>query len=90
MSATADPRAIRPSGPLTIADVVEFHSTIRTHLDQEGPVALDLSAVEQVDTAGLQAIVAAAKTGRVTVGVMSESVRQAAELVGLAAVVAAR
>lgn len=83
MSATANPQSVQPSRHLTIADVVDFRSTLHTQLAQGAPVVLDLSAVEQIDSAGLQLLVAAVRTGRVTIGAMNETVAQAVRQVGL-------
>ena len=83
MSATANPQSVQPLRHLTIADVVAVRATLHAQLAQGAPVVLDLSAVEQIDSAGLQLLVAAVRTGRVTIGAMNETVRDAARQVGL-------
>ncbi len=83
MSDSANPSDLKPTGPFTIAEVAEVRSQLQSRLAQGGPVTLDLSSVERVDTAGLQLIVAAARTGRVAIEQTNEAVRKAAQDVGL-------
>lgn len=75
--------SLKPSGALTIAEVAEFRSMLVSRLVQDGPVIVDLSAVDAIDTAGLQVLAAAKRTGRLTIEQANESVRKTAQAVGL-------
>jgi len=71
-----------PTNDLTIFEATEFRNSLVTLLSQEGPVSLDLSHVQQMDSSCMQILLAAHRTGRLTVVGLSEQIRQKAMLVG--------
>ncbi len=50
-------------GELTISTVAEIKNTLGTALDKPGNLVVDLGNVEELDTAGLQLMLAAARYG---------------------------
>lgn len=76
---------LKPSGTLTIVEVAEFRSTRVDRLSHEGSITLDVARVNRVDTAGLQVILAAARSGQVTVEGASDEVRTTMHGVGVRA-----
>lgn len=50
------------SGRLTIAEVAGLHETLKAAVAASNELEIDLSAVEKIDTAGLQLLVAAQQT----------------------------
>lgn len=88
MSAT-DCRSVRLEGPLTIYTAAETKPDLLARLDPPGVLALDLSAVDEIDCAGLQLLVLAAGEvrragGRLCLDACSEVVHEALVLGGLA------
>lgn len=51
------------NGELTISTVTEIKTTLSTALDQPGNLVVDLGNVEELDTAGLQLMLAASRYG---------------------------
>ena len=70
------------TGELTIAVAAELKAKVATWLSDARVITLDLSGVNRVDCAGLQVVVAAARTGRVTLRSMSSAVHRAMETIG--------
>ena len=70
------------TGELTIAVAAEVKAKVATWLSGNRVITLDLSSVSRVDCAGLQVIIAAARTGRVTLRSISSAVHRAMEIVG--------
>jgi anti-anti-sigma regulatory factor len=64
-----------PTNDLTIFEAMDFRNTLVTLLSQEGPVIVDLSHVHQVDTSCMQILLAAHRSGRLTVAGISEQFR---------------
>ncbi len=79
------PQVLALSGDVTIFEVASFLDalvtlvTLRTNGD---PVELDLSGVERMDTAGIQLVLAACRSGRITVRGMTPCVREAVMRLG--------
>jgi anti-anti-sigma factor len=69
---------ISMDGELTISTVAEIKARLNTALEQKEPVVLDLHNVEELDTAGLQLLLALQRTGNKRVRFInpSEAVRQ--------------
>ena len=83
------PRTIRLPSALTISEVAELHAQMLKHVLAAEPFAIDASDVDTVDTAGLQLVAAACKTGvakgiQVSVESPSEAFSGAARQIGLA------
>ena len=53
------PRTWAPAGTLTIDTVAAHWTTLQAHLGATTPLAMDLAAVERVDTAGVQLLLQA-------------------------------
>lgn len=76
-------------GELTIYEAEGLRDELLTALDGHSALELDLSSVSEIDTAGLQVLMALKKTGRgrgvpVTLSHHSESVTRAIHLFDLA------
>jgi anti-anti-sigma regulatory factor len=70
------------SGEITIFEATAFRDALVTLLTNEGPVTLDLSGVERIDTSGVQILLAAFRIGRLTVTGLRPEVRQSITRVG--------
>ena len=70
------------TGELTIAVAAEIKAKVVAWLSDGQVVTLDLSGVSRVDCAGLQVIIAAARTGRVALSSLSLAVHRAIETIG--------
>ena len=71
-----------PAADLTIFEAVDFRNRLVTLLSQEGPVAVDLSTVHQIDSSCIQILLAARRSGRLTVTGVSEQLRLKATQLG--------
>lgn len=74
-------------GPLTIYEVAELHRKLLELLADPGPLQLDLSAVSECDSAGLQLLLVIKKSCRrrnraLTVYALGEAVLGQAQLLG--------
>ncbi|MGP1347221.1 MAG: STAS domain-containing protein [Phycisphaerales bacterium] len=82
-------RVLRPSGALLVADVESFLSRSRAVITaSRGRMALDLSEVHYLDSAGLEALLEVAESLSVVGGVLrvcgaNETVREVLELTGV-------
>lgn len=56
-----------PTGDLTIFEAAPFKDSLTTLLSNEGLVCLDLAGVNRIDTAAIQLMWAARKSGRLLV-----------------------
>ncbi len=73
MSSTQSPASVlSPSGDLTIFEATDFRNSLVTLLSQEGPVTVDLSGVKHMDCSCLQVVLAARRSGRLTVTGLTE------------------
>lgn len=70
------------TGELTIAVVTELKANVIAWVADRQSTTLDLSGVSRVDCAGLQVIIAAARTGRVALPSLSLAVQHAMETIG--------
>jgi anti-anti-sigma regulatory factor len=71
-----------PTTDLTIFEAVDFRNRLVTLLSQEGPVTVDLSKVHQIDSSCIQILLAARRSGRLTVAGASETFRLKAMQLG--------
>jgi len=71
-----------PTNDLTIFEATDFRNTLVTLLSQDGPVILDLSHVHHIDSSCIQILLAAHRSGRLTVAGMSEEFRLKATQLG--------
>ncbi len=83
-----DIRTIRLEGSLTIYSAADSKPTLLDQLNPPGRLALDLSAVDEIDCAGLQLLVLAREEarragGELQLGECSETVHEALVLGGL-------
>jgi len=53
---------VRIDGPLTIYEVAEFQQQITEAWPEEGELSIDLAGVSEIDTAGLQLLLALRKS----------------------------
>lgn len=56
--------ALRIEGEMTIYRAAELKQTLLALLDAAGPLEIDLSSVTELDTAGVQLLIAAKKTAQ--------------------------
>jgi anti-anti-sigma regulatory factor len=75
---------LRPRGDLTIFEAARFHADLVTFLRQEGPLQLDLTEVDRVDSSCVQLIVAATRSGRLTLRGYPNGIRDKFEQIGFA------
>ena len=75
---------LKPIGDLTIFEAAQFHKDLRTLLQQEGPLELDLSEANGMDSSCVQLIVAATCSGRLTLKGYSTQIRDRFERIGFA------
>lgn len=71
-----------PTTDLTIFEASDFRFSLITLLLQDGPVTVDLSRVHQIDSSCLQILLAAHRSGRLTVAGISEQFRLKATQLG--------
>lgn len=75
----------QPAGDLTIFEAASFKDSLVTLLSQEGPVTLDLSRVVRMDTPAAQLLVAATRSGRLTIKGLSKTLAAQLSAIGLTA-----
>ena len=75
---------LKPSGDLSIFEAAQFHQDLLRIHQQEGPLVLDLSEVEHVDSSGIQLMVAANRSGRMRITGYSPTLREQFEHIGFA------
>jgi len=71
-----------PTNDLTIFEGTDFRNSLITLLSQDGPVTVDLSHVHQIDSSCIQILLAAHRSGRLTVAGISEQFRLKATQLG--------
>lgn len=81
--ATSENKSVlAPCGEITIFEATAFRDALVTLLANEGPAELDLSSVERMDTAGIQLLIAAERSGRLTVTGWRPAVREGLATIG--------
>ena len=76
------PQRYVPTDDLTIATVTEFKAALIDMISDGKSGILDLATVRRVDTAALQVMIAAERTGRIALRNPSQPVRKAMEAIG--------
>ena len=79
---TASDAILKPIGDLTIFEASQFYEDLHTLYQQEGPLELDLSEVDHMDSSCVQVIVAATRSGRLTLKGYSSQIRERFEQIG--------
>lgn len=69
-------RALRIDGEMTIYRALELKELLRAALDGASSLELDLSGVTELDTAGLQLLMAAQQSAPLSIGARSEAVAE--------------
>ena len=75
---------LKPVGDLTIFEATQFHEDLDLLHKQEGPIELDFSEVDRIDSSCVQLIVAATRSGRLTLKGYSPQLRDRFEQIGFA------
>jgi anti-anti-sigma factor len=75
---------LRPTGDLTIFEAAQFHTDLVALHQQKGGLVLDLSEVNRMDSSCVQLIVAATRSGRLTLQGYSNTIRDKFEQIGFA------
>ncbi len=75
---------LKPIGDLSIFEAGQFHEDLLSLLQQEGPVELNLSEVDRMDSSSIQLIVAATRSGRLKLHGYSSQIRDRFEQIGFA------
>jgi len=78
----SSPRLYVPTGDLTIATVTEFKAALVDMMSNGKSGTFDLAAVRRVDVAALQVMIAAQRTGRITLTSPSQPVMAAMAAIG--------
>ncbi len=82
---TVSPNAVlKPVGDLTIFEAMQFHEDLVVLHKQEGPLELDFSEVDRMDSSCVQLIVAATRSGRLSLKEYSPQLRDRFEQIGFA------
>ena len=81
---------LKPIGDLTIFEAEKFHGELVLLNQQEGPLELDLSQVEKMDSSSVQLIVAATRSGRLRLTGYSQDLQEKFEQIGFAQFLPAR
>lgn len=79
-----DHNILKPIGDLTIFEATQFHEDLHALHQEEGPLQLDLSEVDRMDSSCVQLIVAATRSGRLTLTGYSNQIRDRFEQIGFA------
>ncbi len=81
-SAVSTDSILKPIGDLTIFEAGQFHEDLNALQKQEGPLELDLSEIDRMDSSCVQLIVAATRSGRLTLKGYSSQIRDGFEQIG--------
>lgn len=79
-----DESILKPLGDLTIFEAAQFHADLLAFHRQEGPLQIDLGEVKGMDSSCVQLMVAATRSGRVTVQGYTSRIRNTFEQIGFA------
>lgn len=71
-----------PMNDLTIFEAADFRNALVTLLSQDGPVTVNLSHVHRIDSSCIQMLLAARRSGRLTLAGLSEQLRLKAMQLG--------
>ena len=73
---------LHPEGDLTIFEAAEFRESLVKLHQKKDPIALDLSGVARMDSSGVQLIIAGAKSGRMAVTGLTDSIQERFKKIG--------
>ena len=73
---------LKPIGDLTIFEAGQFHEDLQSLHQQKGALELDLSEVDRMDSSCVQLIVAATRSGRLTIHGYSTQIQDRFEQIG--------
>ena len=76
---------LHPEGELTIFEAAEFREALLSLSKQEGPIELDMTNIERVDSSGIQLMVAASQDGRLAITGMTTAVSEKVSAIGCTA-----
>ncbi|GJL64269.1 MAG: hypothetical protein NPIRA04_29230 [Nitrospirales bacterium] len=79
-----DRHVLHPEGDLTIFEAAEFREALLMLSKHEGPLELNVSGVERVDSSGIQLMIAASHDGRLAITGMTDSLRDKIAGIGCA------
>ena len=82
--AVPDNNILKVVGDLTIFEVGKFHEELVLLNQQEGPLEVDLSLVDRIDSSAVQVIVAATRSGRMRLTGYSQELQERFEQIGFA------
>lgn len=83
-SMISEQSTLKPLGDLTIFEAAQFHADLVSLHQQKGPLQIDLGEVTCMDSSCVQLMVAATRSGRVTVQGYSSRIRDKFEQIGFA------
>ena len=75
---------LHPDGELTIFEAAMFKEALQTLCTHEGPIELDLSDIERVDSSGIQLMVAAIQNSQLVIAGMTDAVSEKVAAIGCA------
>ncbi|MDH5564616.1 MAG: STAS domain-containing protein [Nitrospirota bacterium] len=73
---------LKPIGDLTIFEASQFHEDLCSLHRQKGMLELDLSEIDRIDSSCVQLIVAATRSGRLTLKGYSSQIKDRFEEIG--------
>ena len=82
--AVPDNNILKVVGDLSIFEVGKFHEELVLLNQQEGPLEVDLSLVDRIDSSAVQVIVAATRSGRMRLTGYSQELQERFEQIGFA------
>ena len=82
--AVPDNNILKVVGDLTIFEVGKFHEELVLLNQQDGPLEVDLSQVDRIDSSAVQVIVAATRSGRMRLTGYSQELQERFEQIGFA------
>ena len=82
--AVPEQNILKVVGDLSIFEVGKFHEELVLLNQQEGPLEVDLSQVDRIDSSAVQVIVAATRSGRIRLTGYSQELQERFEQIGFA------
>lgn len=82
--AVPEQNILKVVGDLSIFEVGKFHEELVLLNQQEGPLEVDLSLVDRIDSSAVQVIVAATRSGRIRLTGYSQELQERFEQIGFA------
>ena len=82
--AVPEQNILKVVGDLSIFEVGKFHEELVLLNQQDGPLEVDLSQVDRIDSSAVQVIVAATRSGRMRLTGYSQELQERFEQIGFA------